>query len=48
MPRNAFSKAALKVRIRTQLARLRQLVPSDNWDDADPDLQLPSWPGWID
>ena len=48
MPRDVSSKAALKARIRKQLAHLVRLVPVDDWNDADPDLQLPSWPGWID
>ena len=47
MPRDASSKAALKARIRKQLARLGGLVAIDDWDDEAPDLQLASWPGWI-
>ncbi len=48
MPRSASSKAALEARISKQLARLVRLVPVDDWNDEAPDLQLSSWPGWID
>lgn len=47
MARQPTGKAALKARIRKQLGRLGRLVAIDDWDDEGPDLQLPSWPGWI-
>ncbi|MGI4798095.1 MAG: DUF6880 family protein [Janthinobacterium lividum] len=48
MPRQPQGETSLKARIRRQLARLARLVSDEAWNGEIPDLQLSSWPGWID
>ena len=48
MPRQTPGEKSLKARIGKELARLAWLLSDEAWDDEVPDLQLPSWPGWIE